>query len=196
MRRGRLMSDAYYIKECPSELDPSVIVRSAHSCIDDSYIGNEFWAKILTEEYGVLPEIREPHHTVSSIGFCPAENKWYGWKYRTICGFGVGSEVKRGNCAYFPVDMENARLDAIKIWSIKPHLDVTAVETVDKNGRPCFKVSWIISSDPKLVRDEKMRGQPWGCTHYPPKNFGKGEWIAESLEDAKQMAKDFAEGVP
>ena len=30
---------------------------------------------------------------------------------------------------------------------------------------------------------------------YFPDTWGKGEWIAETLEDAKQMAIDFANGV-
>ena len=36
----------------------------------------------------------------SSIGFSEKEQKWYGWSPRAIYGFGIGSEVKEGDCGY------------------------------------------------------------------------------------------------
>ncbi len=36
------------------------------------------------------------------IGYNPKENKWYGWSHRAIYGFGIGSQVKKGDCAYRP----------------------------------------------------------------------------------------------
>lgn len=32
------------------------------------------------------------------LGFSEKEQKWYGWSHRAIYGFGIGSEVKDGDC--------------------------------------------------------------------------------------------------
>lgn len=161
------------------------------------WIGDEDTAKFLCEEKGIKPENRHPEVKPGdlipcSIGFCEKDKKWYGWSHRAVYGFGIGSEVKKGDCAYTPTDMEDARLDAIRFWSDENHIDVTASETVDDDGRPCFDVSWKISDK---VPNEKRRGQISGCRHYPPEQFGNGEWTAQTLDDARQMACDFAEGV-
>ena len=34
------------------------------------------------------------------VGFSEDEQKYYGWSHRAIYGFGIGSKVKRGDCAY------------------------------------------------------------------------------------------------
>ena len=39
-----------------------------------------------------------------SIGFSETEQKWYWWSHRAIYGFGVGSEVKKGDAGYDPVE--------------------------------------------------------------------------------------------
>lgn len=74
----------------------------------------DFW-----EKHGIVKKIH-------SIGFSEKEQKWYGWSHRAIYGFGIGSKVKKGDCAY---------------------------------------------------------------------TEERGEWTAKTLEDAKQMAMDFAKGV-
>lgn len=93
------------------------------------YIGSAKDAHFLCRKKGIAPEKADPESSVCSIGFCKKEQKWYGWSHRAIFGFGIGSEVKRGDCAYVPEE------------------------------------------------------------------FGRGEWTAETLDDAKQMAMDFAEDV-
>ncbi len=74
-----------------------VIVKSAYTPTGD-YIGNERMAHLLMTKRGIKPEKSSPDHNVCSIGFCEAEQKWYGWSHRAISGFGVGSEVKEGDC--------------------------------------------------------------------------------------------------
>lgn len=32
------------------------------------------------------------------LGFSEKEQKWYGWSHRAIFGFGIGDEVKEGDC--------------------------------------------------------------------------------------------------
>ena len=53
---------------------------------------------------GIKPEISptvacSEGGRVCTIGFCEREQKWYGWSHRAIYGFGIGDEVKEGDCA-------------------------------------------------------------------------------------------------
>ena len=89
------------------------------------YIGDSKWAYRLAKR-GIKPEKAQPSHSVCSIGFCEREQKWYGWSHRAMFGYGVGSSVEDGSCAFVKA---------------------------------------------------------------------RGAWIARTLDDARQMAVDFAEGV-
>ncbi len=74
-----------------------VIVKSAYTP-NGNYIGDQKTAHYLIVKKGIKPEKENPTHNVCSIGFCEKEQKWYGWSHRAICGFGIGSEVKEGDC--------------------------------------------------------------------------------------------------
>lgn len=166
-------------------------MESAYTLAGD-YIGDIRTARILCGERGVKPEKRDPSHSVCSIGFNEAEQRWYGWSHRAFAGFGIGSSVKRGDCGYVPVDLEDARSDAVRFWSDSGRLDTKAIDSVDADGKFCFRVEWAYD---ETIPNEKLRGQISSVNHYPPQPFGRGEWTAETLADAKQMAMDFAEGV-
>ena len=77
--------------------DKTVVVKSAYTP-EGYYIGNPKDAHYLIVERGIKPELVNPTKNVCSIGFCEKEQKWYGWSHRAIFGFGVGSEVKDGDC--------------------------------------------------------------------------------------------------
>ena len=74
-----------------------------HSRCDDSYL-----TRVGMEDEGLWKFLKE--HGVNSvycnggkvacIGFSSSEYKWYGWSHRAVYGFEVGSEVKKGDCAY------------------------------------------------------------------------------------------------
>ena len=66
---------------------------------EGDYIGDSVWAHRLIVKRGIKPEKADPSHNVCSIGFCEKKQKWYGWSHRAIYGFGVGDEVKEGDCA-------------------------------------------------------------------------------------------------
>lgn len=159
------------------------------------YIGDANTAAHLCDELRLTPELARPTDPVCSIGFCADKPKWFGWSHRAINGFWIGSEVKRGDCAYVPTDMEDARLEAIDFWSSLEHEDVEATITEDEDGKTCFDIVWKCSEDPELIPNAKMRGKISGVRSYPPEQFGNGEWTAKTPKDAKQMARDFAEGV-
>ena len=74
-----------------------VIVKSSYTPSGD-YIGNSKVARYLIVKRGIKPEKRSSSSRVCSIGFCEAEQKWYGWSHRAIFGFGVGDTVKEGDC--------------------------------------------------------------------------------------------------
>lgn len=76
----------------------TVIVKSAYTPTGD-YIGNKRRAHFLCAKRGIKPEKISPsRNKVCSIGFCDAEQKWYGWSHRAIFGFGIGDIVKEGDC--------------------------------------------------------------------------------------------------
>lgn len=64
---------------------------------DGGYVGTTDKADWFLKERGIKPELSSPEGRVCSIGFCDAEQKWYGWSHRAIYGFGVGSEAKEGD---------------------------------------------------------------------------------------------------
>lgn len=180
----------YELRSEPADLDPEVILVTAYSTKDGGYIGDESFAKIL-EERGIQPETI-PGKKVCSIGFSEREQKWYGWSHRAMYSFGIGSEVKQGDCAYVPTDMEDARLDAIRFWSAEDHEGIEATIGTDEEGLPCFHVTWTYD---QTFPNKALRGKITGVQSYPPEKFGNGEWTAKTLADAKQMAIDFAKGV-
>lgn len=46
------------------------------------------------EDHGIVPELIAGHYTVCTIGFCAAEQKWYGWSDKAMKGFGIGDEIR------------------------------------------------------------------------------------------------------
>lgn len=76
---------------------PPFEMRSAFTP-DGIYIGNPKDARFLCAKKGIRPERAQPDHSVCSIGFNAAEEKWYGWSHRAIHGFGLGDVVEEGDC--------------------------------------------------------------------------------------------------
>lgn len=165
-------------------------MESAYTLADD-YIGNVKDARFLCGEKGIQPEKAKPSHNVCSIGFSAADQKWYGWSHRAIYGFGIGSHVKKGDAGYSPRDMADFISSSVGFWSDPEHLDLAARETVDAQGRVCVEVSWTVGDVP----NKKIVGERHSSLMYPPEVWGHGEWVAATLDDAKQMAIDFAESV-
>jgi hypothetical protein len=192
-------------------------MSSAFSKPKLEYIGDPKWAWRLTHKFGITEQIQSVEgrpeienrdlaqeakrlllsdfmrdysfSPCCSIGFNPSEQKWYGWSHRAIYGFGIGSEVKKGHCAYTPVDKQDCIDDYIRFWTGDFHENVHFDREEGDKG---FWISWTFS---KNVPNEKMRGKIDSVFCRYPDNWGRGTWIAETLDDAKQMAIDFANGV-
>ncbi|PHR58765.1 MAG: hypothetical protein COA47_10185 [Robiginitomaculum sp.] len=122
----------------------------------------------------------------AQIGFSKEENKWYGWG-RGIYGFGIGSEVERGDCAYNPVDKDDFLKSIVEFWSDEHRINVRGEHRADG-----VYVSWTYAPD---TPNEKVRGQISGVNNQYPDEYGKGEWTALTLNEARQMAIDYSNGV-
>ena len=158
----------------------------------DMYIGTIEHALFLLKKGIRLNSLESPEGTTACIGYCPKEQKWYGWSHRAIYGFGVGSKVKKGDCAYMPADKRDFLDDCIQLWTDVNHEDVKGYEYEDNEGILGVKVGWRNSD---TIPNEAIRGKIYEDFSPYPEQFGKGEWEAKTIDDAKQMAMDFAEGV-
>lgn len=127
-----------------------------------------------------------------SIGFNPEEQKWYGWSHRAIYGFGIGSTVTKDHLAYTPKNKEDFIESEMRFWDEDYHKNVYFAGEDTRDGLKGAWIKWTVADD---VPNEAMRGKIDGVFCPYPDEWGRGEWTAQTLEDAKQMAIDFSEGV-
>ena len=151
------------------------------------YIGSEGTAKFLCDKKGIAPEIREGQDRTCSIGFCEKEQKWYGWSHRAIYGFGIGSAVKKGDCAYVASSPEELIEDHVNFFADIYEDDPERWQ----QARADLQAECSIAVDRTGIYIG--RGIETGDARFQP--VGRGAWVAETLEDARQMACDFAESV-
>lgn len=225
-KRGYVLIDTV-----DSGMGTNMVMNSAYSWPELQYIGNtkdayQLWNKFgITEfyplddytpatldksiadrakdllKYGdeLIPYLQQSK--VCSIGWNPSEQKWYGWSHRAIHGFTIGSEVKKGNCAFIPSNKEDFIDDLLNFWDMnkdgswfiedsfkKRLLDYKEVERKGLKGVE-------VKSETKFFGRQEGRESEINASFEPYPEWGKGEWVAQNLEDAKQMAIDFAEGV-
>ncbi len=158
------------------------------------YIGDSRRAYRLTKR-GIKPQPREIDPSANggrgqtcSIGFCEREQKWFAWSHRAIFGFGVGSRVKEGDCAYVLATPEELYQSIISSgWHKKENVDML-IDGVR------IKHEMVIHTT-----EDPETGELGGFIEAPPEyqtiKCGRGGWIAETLDDAKEMAEAFAESV-
>ena len=75
------------------------------------------------------------------VGFSPSENKWYGWSHRAIYGFTIGSTCSKGDCHYFPNNIEDAIENALNFWK-DPYHKFMLAKRVSHNK---IRIYWIYS---------------------------------------------------
>jgi len=162
-------------------------VEEYRSKFDDSYItfvGLEDDVKFLAKH-----EITE--ELTHGVGFSPKENKWYGWSHRAIYGFTIGSTCKKGDVHYRGSTMEELEEDAIRFWKDEYHKNVRCEGTTEKDGNKYFIIKWEYADS---VPNESLRGVT-RAELVLVGEVGKGEWTAQTMGDAKQMAIDFCKGI-
>lgn len=155
------------------------------SKFDGSYITLEG----MEDDVKFLADLEITEELTHGVGFSPLHNKWFGWSHRACYGFTVGSKCEKGDCHYEPANLDDTLENLVKFWDDEYHVHTTAKVIDDKT----IRLSWTYTDD---VPNESLRGTSDFSDHeYDPDNFGRGEWVAETMEDAKQMAIDFNEGV-
>lgn len=134
---------------------------------------------------------RREKYPVANIGFSEKENKWYGWSHRGVCGFTIGSEVKKDNVAYNPSTAEDYEEYYIRFWSYGAN-DYIENIFIDERTEDGF---YLITKYNDKVPNKKLRGTSYKMFVEYPKSYGKGEWKAETIEDAKEMAINYADNI-
>lgn len=158
--------------------DDAVDVENVYN-LNDEYVGDKDIADMLYKR-GIRPELADPSHNVCSIGYCEREDKWYGWSHRALFGFGIGNAVRKGDCAYTPATKEDF-IESLRAWhddGITEKEDIKIIPTL-RGARVTYKYA-----NSELSYDNEEEFKP-----------GRGEWQANTLEEAKQMAINFAESV-
>lgn len=155
----------------------------------------KFWLKKgITEE---LQSSFEGKQT-TNIGFNPEEQKWYGWSHRAIYGFGIGSTCKKGDCGYLAKDKEDFKDECLRFWGDDDYSigdDKAYFGKGEGYDGKIVEGVYVTYNFNDKVPNEKLRGTKYEHFAPFPKEWGKGEWTATTLEEAKQMAIDFAESV-
>jgi len=187
-----------FISNCcvitPSDISGNHI-KCYHSCYDGSYltqVGLENELKMYIR-FGITSQIQglPPENKVACIGFNPRQQKWYGWSHRAIYGFGIGYTCKKGDCGYHPMNKEDYIDETINFWKDENKKHFTYKEAVE-DGELGVWINWTYSDK---IPNKKLRGSISGSFSPYPEKWGKGVWTTKTLEDAKQMAIDFARGV-
>ena len=157
------------------------------SKFDGSYIthvGLEDDVKFLADR-----EITE--ELTHGVGYSPKDNKWYGWSHRAIYGFTIGSTCKKGDAHYRGSNLKELEEDAIRFWSDEYYKNVRCEGIEEQDGDKYFIIKWEYTDDvPNESLYDKTKTQ-----HVYIGDFGRGEWVAKTMDDAKQMAIDFCKGV-
>lgn len=122
------------------------------------------------------------------IGFCKKDNKWYGWSHRAIFGFGIGHKVKPGSIGFKPSNKEEMLQDMVAFYINEGGKLLEYY--FDHNGEE--NVPGILIKYTNPCEGGKLFHEYW--VPYP-RSWGRGEWKAKTLNDAKQMAIDFAESI-
>jgi hypothetical protein len=158
-------------------------MKSAYTPNGD-YIGDSKTAFCLCKKRGIVPELAQESNNVCSIGLSEREQKWYGWSHRAIYGFSIDSKVELGDCGYVPDNVVELA-DRYREWNE----DVRILN--DSKIEICCNICEAIGENPdgSLILKHTEEKDCYKV------EIGKGEWIAQTLSDAKQMAIDFAEGV-
>ncbi len=145
---------------------------------NDEYIGEPDTAQRLYDR-GIKPQLADSSHSVCSIGYCERENKWYGWSHRALFGFGIGSSVKKGDSGFAPATKEDF-IKGLEAW----HNDTGSNKTVT-----------ITPTDKGANVHVDYHKSDLSYDHDEDFNPGKGEWQANTLKEAREMAVNFAESV-
>ncbi len=170
---------------------------------DGKQIGDSKTAYRLCKKRGIKPELSHPNNSTCSIGFSEKEQKWYGWSHRAIYGFGIGSTCEKGDCHYTPDSFAEIQKDC----HCKNKEGKCQANAGSEWDNPLTMQDAITFHGEEYSKGKKLEDMaliPVPGTEVLPVEcclancvfeLGRGEWITKTLDDAKQMAIDFASGV-
>jgi len=199
MRVKKYLKLVAYIGDSEIDDDEGKIYYSKFNGDYITRVGMESGAKFLADR-----EITE--ELTHGIGFSHKNNKWYGWSHRAIYGFEVGSTCKEGDCHYVANTAEEMIDDYANFFA-----DISE-ECAESHRAQCQILPdrsgiRILHAPIELPVAEldNLAGGLDNIDSLPVENFfedavtvqkcGRGRWTAKTMEDAKQMAQDFKEGV-
>lgn len=186
--------------------DPPTLEQTWAETLAGDYIGSTDLADRICVERGIAPEKRSPEHSVCSVGWCEREQKWYGWSHRAIYGFGIGSTVKKGDCAYVAATPEGLIDSYAEFFADLGMADEKRAECQvlpDRSGIRILHAPLpipVVSDLSELAEHINAGTTPDEVVDLHEEavqevKCGRGEWTAETLEDAREMAEAFAEDV-
>lgn len=192
-----------------------MVMRSAFTTDGGHYVGSPKWAYMIFRTKG-LSDV-QPSRPVGdidanggfgytcSVGYSRLEEKWFGWSHRAMYGFGVGSNVYKDHLGYVPdnhTEMYNSVRNFYQEWDD---------EKGDWKEKKHIRKLTVADMDGMVIVEGEQEMQQWGddptvdgalvrtTTTWEPfsetYHLGKGEWTAETLNDAKEMACAFAQSV-
>lgn len=124
----------------------------------------------------------------NNIGFHEPTQKWYGWSHRAYYGFGVGDKVEKGDSGYTSNNKKDFEDETIEFHMYpKNHYKDIKITNRTKDS---FDLEFTYTDK---VPNKDLRGKTE--TIHTKYKLGKGEWTAKDLDDAKEMATDFAKSV-
>ena len=177
MKLKSFLQTVAYIDTIDVDGESFEVWKSKH---DHSYLGHV----CLDDDLQFLLDYKITDQLTHGLGFSPENNQWYGWTHRGLHGFGIGSTCEIGDVHYKPSNLQELIDNTIMEYSddLRDNVNVELV----KEG--VLAVSWTYK---KTITNPNLRGKRCEIEHdYNSRSFGKGQWVAKNLEDAKQMAID------
>lgn len=144
--------------------------------------GHEYWESNIDGsfvcEVGKEPAFLKDVGRIENgnIGFNAREQKWYAWKGFEVAAFGIGSMVIPGDPAFEPSCKQD----------LACHL---MIEQAKEDLCGIKKITFAINENNIIV---SIKGENTERKVYVyPEKWGRGSYVCQTLDDAKQMAKDF-----
>ena len=175
------------------------------SKFDDSYITLEG----MEEDVSFMAENEITEQLSHGLGFSPKHNKWFGWSHRAVYGFTIGSKCEKGSCHYVADTPEGLIEDHAQFYSDFGDEEVQLKRDEcqildDRSGIRILPKPLIIPVAKNMDDIVNALDNPDETKDFEDFDIsgdfhivkcGRGEWTAKTMEDAKQMAMDFREGV-
>ena len=106
---------------------------------------------------------------------------WRAFNNETILAtFQIGSTCKKGDIHFVPSNRKELFEQEVLYWD-KHGFEVESWQKCNETGG----INFVLS-----IKNGQFK-KPVEYLAKPPKSYGRGEWTAETLEDAKQMCIDY-----